>query len=63
MRHYTKDEWDLEQYKGFWEDNPYNRSRVEDGEIPSDYIGKRTVMVGGEHGCTLLTEGYHFTVE
>lgn len=62
-RHYTAAEWEREQYKGVWDDCPYFRSMVELGEIPADFIGRRTVMVGGIHGSTLLTEGYHFTIE
>lgn len=61
--HYTAEEWEREQYKGRWEDCPYFRSMVELGEIPADFIGRRTVMVAGPHGSTLLTEGYHFTIE
>lgn len=64
MRHYTKAEWESEQYKGRWDDCPYFRSMVELGELPEEYIGRRTVMVN-EHdgqGCKLLTEGFHFTV-
>lgn len=44
-------------------DNPYNQSRVEAGELPAKYIGRRTVMIGTIHGCTLLTEGIHFFVD
>ncbi len=33
------------------------------GEIPADYIGRRTVMIHAPiKGTVLLTEGYHFTV-
>ena len=63
MRIYSKDEWAREQYKGRWSDSPFNRDRVEMGELHSYYIGRRNVMVGGLHGCTLLTEGLHFLVE
>ncbi len=62
-RQYTAAEWEREQYKGVWDDCPYFRSMVEAGEIPADFIGRRTVMVSGPYGCTLLTEGYHFTIE
>jgi hypothetical protein len=37
---------------------------VERGEIPADYIGRRTVMIHAPiKGTVLLTEGYHFTVD
>lgn len=64
MKHYTEKEWKREQYKGKWDDCPYFRSMVDRGELPPEYIGRRTVMVN-EHdgnGCTLLTEGVHFTI-
>lgn len=63
MRIYSKDDWAREQYKGRWEASPFNLGQVEAGEIPAYYIGRRNVMVGGENGCTLLTEGVHFLVE
>lgn len=63
MRHYTAEEWAREQYKGQWGDSPFNRDRVECGELPAYYIGRRNVMVGGDHGPELLTEGVHFLVE
>ena len=63
MKIYTKEEWEREQYKGQWGDSPFNRDRVEAGELHPYYIGRRNVMVGGPHGCTLLTEGLHFLVE
>lgn len=63
MKHYTKKEWAREQYTGCWEASPFILGRVEAGEVPAGYIGRRTVMVGGEYGCTLLTEGIHFLVE
>lgn len=63
MKHYTKKQWAKEPYTGQWADSPFNRSLVDARELPADYIGRRTVMVGGEQGCTLLTEGYHFTIE
>lgn len=62
MRFYTSEQWRKAQYTGRWGDNPFNRSRVEAGELSADYIGRRTIMVGGVHGCTLLTEGMHFLV-
>ena len=63
MRHYTKREWEKEQYKDRWDDCPYFRDMVENGELPAEYIGRRTVMVNEGNGCTLLTEGFHFTVD
>lgn len=63
MKIYSKEEWAREQYKGRWEASPFNLGRVEDGELHPYYIGRRNVMVGGEHGPALLTEGLHFLVE
>lgn len=65
MKHYTKAEWEKEQYKDRWNDCPYFRSMVENGELPAEYIGRRTVMVNDHDGsgCKLLTEGFHFTVD
>lgn len=65
MRHYTKAEWAKEQYKDRWNDCPYFRDMVSLGEIPAEYIGRRTVMVNDHDGkgCKLLTEGFHFTVD
>ena len=63
MRTYSADEWANAQYTDHWGDNPYNRSRVEAGELPAKYIGRRTIMIGSVHGCTLLTEGAHFLVD
>lgn len=62
MRFYTAKQWQEAQYTGRWGDNPYNRSRVEAGELPEGYIGRRTVMAGGRKGCELLTEGVHFLI-
>ena len=46
-----------------WNDCPYFRDMVARGEIPADYIGRRTVMIHAPiKGTVLLTEGYHFTV-
>lgn len=63
MKIYTKEEWAREQYNGRWEASPFNLDRVELGELHPYYIGRRNVMVGGDHGCTLLTEGINFLVE
>lgn len=63
MKIYTKAEWAREQYKGCWDPSPFILDRVEAGELPAYYIGRRNVMVGGAHGCELLTEGVHFLVE
>ena len=63
MKIYSKEEWAREQYKGRWGASPLNLDRVEAGELPAYYIGRRNVMVGGKHGCELLTEGVHFLVD
>lgn len=56
--------WAREQYTDRWNDCPYFRDMVERGEIPADYIGRRTVMIHAPiKGTVLLTEGYHFTVD
>lgn len=60
---YTKKEWEREQYKGQWSDCPYNRDEVASGKLPAYYIGRRYVMIGGERGPMLITEGVHFLVE
>ena len=64
-RHYTAEEWAHEQYTGRWDDTPYQRDRVEAGEVPASYTGRRTLMVynPSNGGVQLLTEGYHFTVD
>ena len=66
MRHYTKAEWRkiTESYKGRWEASPYNLERVKRGELPAEYIGKRTTIVNDEHrGTVLITEGAHFVID
>lgn len=60
---YSAAEWARQQYTDRWGDNPWNRSRVEAGDVPAAYIGRRTIMVGSTGGCTLLTEGFHFFVD
>ena len=63
-RHYSAAAWAREQYTDRWNDCPYFRDMVERGEIPADYIGRRTVMIHAPiKGTVLLTEGYHFTVD
>ena len=63
-KHYTAAEWAREQYTDRWNDCPYFRDMAERGEIPADYIGRRTVMIHAPvKGTVLLTEGYHFTVD
>ena len=38
--------------------------RVASGELPTEYIGKRNMIVyEPNHGTVLLTEGFHFTIE
>lgn len=44
-RHYSTAAWAREQYTDRWNDCPYFRDMVERGEIPADYIGRRTVMI------------------
>lgn len=63
MKIYIKEEWAKKQYTGRWDDCPYNRSRVEAGELPAYYIGRRTLMVNDGTGCSLITEGVHFLIE
>ena len=66
MRHYTKAEWRKipESYMGRWEASPYNLERVKRGELPAEYIGKRTTIVNDEHrGTVLITEGAHFVID
>lgn len=66
LRHYTKAEWRKipESYKGRWEASPYNLERVKRGELPAEYIGKRTTIVNDEHrGTVLITEGAHFVID
>ena len=63
-KHYSAAAWAREQYTDRWNDCPYFRDMVERGEIPADYIGRRTVMIHAPiKGTVLLTEGYHFTVD
>lgn len=64
MLFFTKSKWNAHQYTGRWDDNPYNHSRVDAGELPEAYIGRRNVMVHDPiHGTSLLTEGFHFIVD
>lgn len=63
MEFYTKKEWSKKQYTGQWGDNPYNRSRVEAGELPAYYIRRRTLMINDGAGTSLITEGVHFLIE
>ena len=44
--------------------SPFNLDRVASGELPTEYIGKRNMIVYElNHGTVLLTEGFHFTIE
>lgn len=63
MKHYTKNEWEHEQYKGRWEATPLMLEMVASGEIPAEYIGRQNVMVGSAEGTVLLTEGFHFVID
>lgn len=68
MKHYTEKEWDAmvaraPGYFGKWDATPFNLGRVEAGELPAEYIGKRNMLAyEPEHGTVLLTEGVHFTI-
>lgn len=68
MKHFTKKEWDQmvkdhPDYTGMWEPSPFNVDRVNAGEMPAEYIGRRN-MLSYEPGVgtVLLTEGRHFTI-
>lgn len=63
MKIFTKEEWERKQYKGRWDDSRFNLDRVAAGELHPYYIGRRHLMVGGERGPELLTEGLHFLVD
>lgn len=63
MKIYSKEEWDRKQHTGQWADNPWNRSRVEAGELHPYYIGRRYVMVNEGKGPCLITEGVHFLID
>ena len=44
--------------------DPFNLDRVASGELPTEYIGKRNMIVyEPNHGTVLLTEEFHFTIE
>lgn len=68
MKHYTEKEWAkmVEQcpnYFGKWEPTPFNLDRVEAGELPAEYIGRRNMLDYEQGtGTVLLTEGVHFTI-
>lgn len=68
MKHYTAKEWaEMEwkhpDYVGRWEPTPFNLSRVEAGELPAEYIGRRNMLdYDPSVGTVLLTEGFHFTI-
>lgn len=65
MRIFTFAEWEKQQYRGQWSDSPFNRDRVECGELPAYYINRRNLMVNDHDGagCKLITEGVHFLVD
>lgn len=65
MRHFSAAEWAAipEDYKGKWEPSPWNLDSIARGELPAKYLGRRNVIVAGERGTTLLTEGFHFVVD
>lgn len=68
MKHYTEKEWNemasrSPNFFGKWEPTPFNIDRVEAGELPASFIGKRNMLTFEEgHGTVLLTEGVHFTI-
>ena len=68
MKQYTKKEWQemcerCPNYFGKWDPNPFNISRVEAGELPAEYIGKRNMLSSEPgKGTVLLTEGIHFEI-
>lgn len=63
MINFTEQEWAKQQYTGQWLDNAWNRDAVARGEIPADFIGRRTYLTYEPgKGTVLLTEGYHFTI-
>ncbi|MGM9598708.1 MAG: hypothetical protein ACI3VY_02175 [Faecousia sp.] len=68
MKHYTEKEWNemasrSPSFFGKWEPTPFNIDRVEAGELPASYIGKRNMITFEEgHGTVLMTEGVHFTI-
>lgn len=65
MRHFSAAEWAAipEAYKGRWEPSPWNLDSIARGELPAKYLGRRNVIVAGERGTTLLTEGFHFVID
>lgn len=64
VKQYTSEEWSIEQYTGRWSPSPYYLDMVERGEIPADYIGRRTLMEYEDGiGTSLLTEGKHFLID
>ncbi len=68
MKHYTTQEWarmerEHPDFTGKWEPTPFNLDRVEAGELPASYIGKRNLLdYEPGVGTVLLTEGVHFTI-
>jgi len=69
MKKYTEKEWarmerEHPDYVGRWGDTPFNRNRVEAGELPAEYIGRRNMLdYEPGVGTVLLTEGVHFVIE
>lgn len=65
MRHFSAAEWAAipEAYKGRWEPSPWNLDSIARGKLPAEYLGRRNVIVAGQYGTTLLTEGFHFVVD
>ena len=66
MKRITAAEWakrSEHNYTSTWEPTPWNLSRVEAGELPAEYIGKRNMLVYDPmYGTVLLTEGINFVI-
>ena len=68
-KRFTKREWAEKErmtpgYIGRWEATRLNIDRVEAGDLPADYIGRRNMLsYEPGKGTVLLTEGYHFIID
>lgn len=68
MKHFTEKEWKEfcrrhPDYTGKWEPTPFNLDRVQAGELPAEYIGRRNMLAYEPGvGTVLLTEGVHFHI-
>lgn len=67
-KRYTEAEWNrmverAPSYFGKWEPTPFILDRVEAGEVPPEFIGKRNMLCHEPGvGTVLLTEGVHFEI-